>query len=92
MRVNCRDGPATDGEEPGQTAEASSRSGTDEEGTLVGTVEVSVAASTRTRFLTLNAPEVIHLYNGPSPISLSAPCERYACACQDHTQCCFLAS
>lgn len=29
---------------------------------LAGTVEVSVAASTRTRFLTLNAPEVPPLH------------------------------
>ena len=29
----------------------------DNDGALVGTVEVSIAASTRTRFLTLNAPE-----------------------------------
>ncbi|BDA46449.1 hypothetical protein COCOBI_08-5420 [Coccomyxa sp. Obi] len=50
------DGPATGGEELRQAAEASC-SGAGEEGTLVGTVEVSVAASTRTRFLTLNAPE-----------------------------------
>ncbi|KAK9906439.1 hypothetical protein WJX75_001880 [Coccomyxa subellipsoidea] len=40
----------------GSSAEASS-SNAAEEGVLVGTVEVSVAASTRTRFLTLNAPE-----------------------------------
>lgn len=59
MLGDCRGGPATDGEEPRQAAEASC-SGAGEEGTLVGTVEVSVAASTRTRFLTLNAPEVTH--------------------------------
>ncbi len=65
LRVDCRGGPGTDGEEPRQAADASS-SGAGEEGTLVGTVEVSVAASTRTRFLTLNAPEVSHLQKGPS--------------------------
>jgi hypothetical protein len=30
----------------------------EEQGTLIGTVEVSMTASTRTRFLTLNAPQV----------------------------------
>ncbi len=33
------------------------------EAKLVGTVEVSLAPSTRTRYLTLNAPDVRHLFD-----------------------------
>jgi hypothetical protein len=56
----CRDGAEGQGAgAAGEEEAAPSGQGEEEdEGCLVGTVEISIAASSRTRFLTLNAPEV----------------------------------
>lgn len=54
-----QDSPGGGGIEKESPEPSAVKPAADEAGRLVGTVEISIAASTRTRFLTLNAPEVI---------------------------------
>ena len=56
MRRNGAEGAGSAGEE--EASPSGQQEQEEDEGSLVGTVEISIAASSRTRFLTLNAPEV----------------------------------